>query len=238
MLTKSLSAASQLALRGEEMTHGGVGPHGLLGLVRGHANISCSCPWCDAIEAMLPQRLAGLWRGGDARSARPLHQAGLGCREMGLLRRLYPAFLCTVLLHYFGVFFSPKSRAEKCKGPWKWKPKWEENIPMGFRGNCCWSREYCCQPNRNEPFIWDFGQNWSWFFGRVWLLPLPIHTWMPSTLQKGFHQPLRQSPQAWENGCETTGITNTNPNHTHIPHPSYTRTSKQVKEGGEDEWKL
>lgn len=39
---------------------------------------------------------------------------------------------------------------------------------------------------------WDlhFRQNWSWFFGCVQLLPLPIHTCTLSTFQKGFHQPM------------------------------------------------
>lgn len=76
---------------GEEMAHGGLfllGSQGSqLDLVRGHVDVSSSCPWCNAVEAVLPQRLAGLrWDAeGGCSSGILSHQAGLRCCEKGIL---------------------------------------------------------------------------------------------------------------------------------------------------------
>lgn len=203
----------------------------LLGLVHGHVSISCPCLWSNAVEAVLPQKLVGPWQVGMLSRWCHCTRQVWDVMRWGFCWDSALPWRSTALLHQFGAFTSPKIKAEKCKGLWKWRADAEENIPVGFRGNCHWSSKHHCQPDTSEPFFCDFGQNWSWFFGHVQVLLLPIHTWMGLALQKGIRQPMGQSPQAWENSCEITRISNTCPKGTHISHPSYTCTNKQ------DEWK-
>ena len=236
MLIKIPSAASPTLCR-VETAHGGVsllrsqgvqlGPCVLLGVVCGHVNISCPCPWCGAIQAVLPQRLAGLWWLGMLTRWYHCTRQVWGVMRLSFCGDSALPCRSMALFHEFGAFISPKIKAEKYKGLWKWRAKGEENIPVGFRGNCpaplsIWQK---------SALHLGFQKKWSWFFGLIQLLPLPIHMWMCLTLQKGIQRPMEQSPQAWENGCKTTRISNTKANCTHTPHRSYTHTSKQ------DEWK-
>lgn len=69
-LSVSQPEAAGSTLCWEEVTHRGLfllrsqgsqlRPCGLLDLVHGRVDISCACPWCEAVEAVLPRRLAGL----------------------------------------------------------------------------------------------------------------------------------------------------------------------------------